>query len=43
MLADGAHLNVSASRALETILGSKESPEEGERRTDTEFAEWIRS
>lgn len=43
MLADGAHLNVSAKRALDTILGGKESPEENERMSGAEFAEWIRS
>lgn len=43
MLADGAHLNVSARRALDTILGGKESPKEDERMSQAEFAEWIRS
>ena len=43
MLADGAHLNVNAKRALDTILGGEESPKEDEQRTDQEFAEWIRS
>ena len=43
MLADGAHLNVDADRALETILGDKPSPTKDERKSDTEFADWIRS
>ena len=43
MLQDGAHLGVSAGRALDTILGSKPSPEKEERMPNAEFAEWIRS
>ena len=43
MLADGAHLKVSADRALETVLGGKESPAEDERMSALEFAVWIRT
>lgn len=43
MLADGAHLNVSAERAIDTILGGKESPGEDEQMSKEEFAEWIRA
>jgi len=43
MLADGAHLNISAERALGTILGGEPSPSEDERMSDEEFANWIRS
>jgi len=42
-MADGAHLGVSAERALATILGGEPSPTKDECMSDEEFAEWIRS
>jgi hypothetical protein len=42
-MTDGAHLGVGAPRALETIVGGKESPSEDEQMSLAQFAEWIRS
>lgn len=42
-MADGAHLGISASRALETILGGKSQPAQDERLKQEEFTQWIRS
>lgn len=43
MSVDGAHLGVSASRALDTILGDKPSPNKEEGMNQEEFALWVRS
>lgn len=40
---DGAHLGISAERALGTILGGEPSPSEDERMTDEQFEAWVRS
>jgi len=40
--ADGAHLGIKATQALNTILGLKAPPSENERMGDREFEEWIR-
>jgi len=42
-MADGAHLGVTAGRALDTILGGVPSPKEEERLAHEEFALYIRS
>lgn len=42
-MADGAHLGVSASRALKTILGGEPSPTEDECMGREEFASRVRS
>jgi hypothetical protein len=41
MSSDGAHLGVSADRALKTILGGEPSPGEDEQMSVTEFRDWI--
>lgn len=38
---DGAHMGVSASRALETILGDEPQPSEAERRTPAEMRLYL--
>jgi len=43
MGSDGAHLGVSAERALETILGDKESPTAEEAMTTTQMRDWLLS
>jgi hypothetical protein len=40
-MSDGAHFGVSAERAIETILGGKETPSPDEQMTVSEFREWI--
>jgi hypothetical protein len=42
-MTDGAHLGVSASRALETVLGGKPQPAAGERMSWDDMAAWVRS
>lgn len=42
MSSDGAHLGVGAERALDTILGGKDQPEESERKTPEQMAEHLR-
>ena len=42
-MSDGAHLGISARRALGTILGGSLQPAEKERKSKEEFASWIRS
>ncbi len=41
-MADGAHLGVGADRAIETILGGKESPSEEEQQTPEQTLDAIR-
>lgn len=41
-MSDGAHLGVTADRALETILGGKPSPNEDEQRTPEQMLDMIR-
>ena len=43
MSADGAHLGVSAERALETILGGKPSPSDDEQMDAETFRNWIKT
>jgi hypothetical protein len=38
---DGAHLGVTAERAIETILGDREPPTEGEGMTSQQMREWL--
>lgn len=40
-MTDGAHLGVSAHRAIETILGGEPSPSPDEQMTVSEFRAWI--
>lgn len=40
-MTDGAHLGVSANRALDTILGGAPSPAEDEQMGVAEFRDWI--
>src|SRR5487761_1741716 len=42
-MSDGAHLGVSASRALDTILGGAPPPSEKERMPWEDMAKWVRS
>lgn len=42
-MTDGAHLGISASRALNTILGGASSPTEEERKSQEDFAAWVYS
>lgn len=42
-MSDGAHLGVSAGRALATILGGESQPADEEQKSQEEFAAWIRS
>lgn len=42
-MGDGAHLGVTAGRALQTILGGTPQPIEKERKEQEEFAAWIQS
>ncbi len=42
-MGDGAHLGVTAVRALDTILGGEPSPTKKEGMTHEQFALWIRS
>jgi len=41
MSGDGAHLGVSASRAIDTILGGAEQPAEDEQRNPEEMRAWL--
>ncbi len=41
-MTDGAHLGVGADRAIETILGDKDSPSEEEQRTPEQMLDAIR-
>ena len=41
-MSDGAHMGVSADRALETILGGKEQPAKEERQTPRQMLDAIR-
>src|SRR6266851_7556776 len=43
MSADGAHLGVSAERALETIVGGAPEPTENERMDADAFRTWIKT
>jgi hypothetical protein len=43
MSVDGAHMGVSADRALETILGGKPSPSADEQMDAETFRKWILS
>ena len=43
MSSDGAHLGVSADRALKTIIGGDPEPEPDERRSPDEMRAWILS
>ena len=43
MSTDGAHLGVSAERALETILGGKPSPSDDEQMDAETFRNWIKT
>jgi hypothetical protein len=43
MSADGAHLGVSAERALKTILGGEPEPTEDEQMDADTFRQWIRT
>lgn len=43
MSADGAHLGVSAERALKTILGGEPAPTEDEQMDADTFREWIKT
>ena len=43
MTADGAHLGVSAERAIETILGGKPSPSADEQMDADTFRTWIKT
>lgn len=42
-MSDGAHLGVGADRALETVLGGKESPAENEGMSVAEMRDWLLS
>lgn len=40
-MSDGAHLGVSANRALKTVLGGEPSPDESEQQAPDEMREWL--
>ena len=42
-MGDGAHLGITAGRALGTILGGEPSPSEEDGMTHKQFALWVRS
>lgn len=43
MSSDGASLGVKPERALGTIIGGKDQPDDSEKMSPAEFTQWIRS